>query len=240
MLLTSGLAASKRRRDGAVPSTGDGGRRQCGSSCTFGKTTTQVGWPTTISLVNRPNGSPVRTRRAPSRYEPRRSSVTLASHCRLPRDGDPDHPARQRRRQGRVVPQLHPRLAPAGLVVDAVDGLQHLAHLGARVQHVVAGAQPLQAAPRVAATRPAGGRRAGRPGRRGSRMPVLKAATTSTVPRKTNRSCFARLPMWRGPRYGMRARPDPPWRCSPRRSAPGPGSRARSNRDRSRAARPGS
>ena len=62
MLLTSGLAASKRRRDGAVPSTGDGGRRQCGSSCTFGKTTTQVGCPTTISLVNKPNGSPVRTR----------------------------------------------------------------------------------------------------------------------------------------------------------------------------------
>src|SRR4029078_753563 len=30
-------------------------------------------------------------------------------------------------------------------------------------------------------------------------MPVLKAATTSTVPRKTNRSCFARLPMVGGP-----------------------------------------
>ncbi len=149
MLLTSGLAASKRRRDGAVPSTGDGGRRQCGSSCTFGKTTTQVGWPTTISLVNRPNGSPVRTR---SGAEPIRAAAQqrdLGQPLPAAARGDPDHPARQRRRQGRVVPQLHPWLAPAGLVVEAVDGLQDLAHLGARVQHVVAGAQPLQPAPRV-------------------------------------------------------------------------------------------
>ena len=50
-----------------VPSIGDGGRRQCGSSMTSGKTTTLVGWPISISLVKRPNGSPVRTRRAPSR-----------------------------------------------------------------------------------------------------------------------------------------------------------------------------
>ena len=67
MVLARGVAASNRRLDGELPSTGEGGKRQCGRSKTLGKTTTPVGWPTTISELKRPNGSPVRTRRAPRR-----------------------------------------------------------------------------------------------------------------------------------------------------------------------------
>ena len=49
-----------------------------------------------------------------------------------------DRSAGQTRRQGRVVPDLDPRLLPARGVVDSIDRLQHLAHVCPRVEDVIA------------------------------------------------------------------------------------------------------
>jgi len=56
--------------------------------------------------------------------------------------------AGQAGRQGRLVPELDPWLAPRRGVVDAIDRLQHLADVCARIHDVVPGTHPTQTLPR--------------------------------------------------------------------------------------------
>ena len=102
-----------------------------------------------ISLVKRPNGSPVRTAQGPEPI----AAAPRERHLRQPLPAavarQADDPPRKARGQRRLVPQLDPRLGDPVVVLDPIDGLEHLTDVRPRVEDAVVGTHVVQATPRV-------------------------------------------------------------------------------------------
>ena len=149
---------------------------------------------------------------------------------------DPDHAAGQAGGQGRLVPAFDPWLPPSIVVLDPVDGLQHLPDVGARVQDSIVGAHVTKAASRVQPRADADGSE--QVGEEEEEFdPGAECGDDERGAKEEKAEVVAQQPHDAVRRSGCARSPRPP---RPRPPAPTQGSRGRSAPDQPRAGTPGS